>query len=325
MRVKPLLLLIAAVALLLTGCGKSGSEGTAAKPISNKPATIEVGNCFKGDRVGDRAPELAKKIGTKSVTAIEDDPTWADPVDCAKPHRISVYGLVGLPPELDQEVSSYAKLLRIDSDLYAQVRNSVNRSCSLALPGVRKALKKTDLRLQITPAVNAKVGELTFNPVPFANWEAGQRQFVCIMNLHQADTLTLTDFLTSSGQASNLHLCYNPNSQPVDCGEPHTMESAAIIVANQAVADGQLPDKTGFVNGTLNVSADIWDSLDRVCTTFIRANSNLPRGLTGVTSLYDSQWPIQGTEDYAFYCDATSPYGTPPRKMTRSTGSVFNR
>jgi hypothetical protein len=324
MRAKSSLLLLLAALLVISGCGNSGAEKDKPK-VSTKPVVIAVGDCYKGGQVGDDAVGLAKQIKTKKTAALADDPIWTDKVDCAQDHRLYVYGLVGLPKELGQQVTSYAKLLDTESELYGQVRTAVNRACSLTLPGVRKALKKTDLKLQITPAVNADIAQLTFNPVPYPNWQDGQRHFACLMTLNKAGTQTLADFMTAQGQTSSLHLCYDPNSQPVACTEKHTMESAAVITANEAVAERQLPDSSGFVNGTLKVNADVWDTLDRVCTTFIRANSKLPRGLTGVTSLYNSQWPIQGTEDYAFYCDATSPYSTPPGKMTRTTGSIFNR
>ncbi len=317
--------LFLALLLVVAGCGNSDADNKDAAKVSTKPVAIAVGDCFKGGQVGDEADELAKRIKTKQVASLADDPTWTDKVDCAKDHRLHVYGLVGLPTELDEQITSYAKLLDSDSELYEQVRTTVNRACSRTLPGVPKALKKTDLLLQITPAINADIAQLTFNPVPYPNWQDGQRQFPCLMSLDKPGTQTLADFMTVTGQDSSLHLCYGPNSQPVACTEKHTMESAAVITANEAVAEKQLPDSSGFVNGTLKVSADIWDTLDRVCTTFIKANSKLPKGLTGVTSLYNSQWPIQGTEDYAFYCDATSPYSTPRGKMTRTNGSIFNR
>lgn len=319
------LLLLVALLLVVAGCGKSESAKNSAGQISTKPVSVAVGDCFVGRQVGDQAGKLADQIKTKSLPALADDPTWTDKVDCAKAHRLFVYGIVGLPKDLDQQVTKYSQLLKTESELYAQVRTAVNTQCSRSLPGVGKALRKTDLKLQILPAVNGDVAQLTFNPLPYANWQAGQRQFACLLSFDKPSTLTLADFMTGQGQDSSLHLCYDPNSQPVSCAESHTMESAAVITANEAVAAGQLPDQTGFVNGTLKVNADVWDSLDRVCTTFLKANSRLPKGLTGVTSLYNSQWPIQGTEDYAFYCDATSPYGTPKGRMTRTTGSVFNR
>ncbi|HMY09879.1 MAG TPA: septum formation family protein [Marmoricola sp.] len=323
MRAK-LAILLLVCGLVLSGCGGSKEAKDAAK-AADGPVSVAEGDCFGGATVADAADELATKLKTKQVKALRDDPTWADPVDCAKPHRIFVYGVVGLSKAVDKEVTGYAQLLNTESKLYEQVRNEVNRACSLKVPGVRKALKKTDLKLQITPALNSDLAHLTFNALPAANWEEGQRQFACLMTMEKPATYTLADFLTVQGKDSSLHLCYDPQSQPVACKEPHTMESVAVITANEAVAEGQLPDETGFVNGTLEVDPDVWDGLDRVCATFLRANSNLPKGLTGVTSLYDSQWPVQGTEDFAFYCDATSPYNTPQRKQTRTTGSVFNR
>ena len=317
-------ILVLACGLILAGCGQS-KDSRAVEKVSDGPVSVAEGACFGGATVGGAADEVAKKLKTKQVKALSDDPTWTDPVDCAKPHRIFVYGLVALSKDLDKQVTSYTKLLNTESKLYEQVRNEVNRACSLKVPGVRKALKQTDLKLQITPALNSDLAHLTFNPLPAANWAQGQRQFACLMTMEKPATYTLADFLTVLGKDSSLHLCYDPQSQPVGCREPHTMESVAVITANEAVADGQLPDETGFANGTLEVAPGVWDGLDRVCTTFLRANSNVPKGLTGVTSLYDSQWPVQGTEDFAFYCDATSPYNTPKRKQTRTTGSVFNR
>lgn len=314
-----------AVVLLVAGCGGTSSGGADQVAKTGGPVSIRAGDCFGGQTLGNDADALAERIKTDQVTSLEDDPTWRDPRACVHPHRVEVYAVVRLPPALRKRVTSYGDLLDTKSRLYTDVRAAVDAACSRQLPGVRRTLASTRLKLDVSPAVNSDVAQLAWNAFPYDLWQKGQRQFACMLTQAKDGTATMADFFGKQGQHSPLHLCFDKDSKSVPCARPHTLESLAILTANRAVASGQLPGEQAMDHGKLALSQDQWHQLDRACTTFLDANSVSHPKLSGVASVYNNQWPVPPDDDYSFYCDATSPIGTPEAQRSVTTGSVFDR
>lgn len=312
--------------LVACGGGGTGSGGKDAKGASmSGPVSIKAGDCFGGATLGARADAEAEKIKTDNVTALQDDPTWRDPRACANPHRVEVYAVVGIAPDVAKRITGYADLLNTETSLYSDIRQAVNTACSRHLPGVKRALRSTSLKVDVSPAVNGDVAQLAWNAVPYESWKKGNHEFVCMLTQKKDGTETMTDFFDKSGQRSALHLCFDAMSKAVECSGPHTLESLAIITANRAVAGGQLPGKGAFTSGKLNIPATSWRQLDKACSAFLDANSTGHPGLAGVTSVYNNQWPVPPNDNYSFYCDATSPYGTRPKERKPTSGSVFDK
>lgn len=70
------------------------------------------------------------RVRHDSVGSIQDDPARTNELSCDEQREVEVTGLVALPAELDSRVTAYADLLEQDSELYAQIRESVVGDCN---------------------------------------------------------------------------------------------------------------------------------------------------------------------------------------------------
>ncbi len=124
--------------------------------------------------------------------------------------------------------------------------------------------------------------------MPGAEWDAGNRSFVCLFVQERPGTTTAESYVTSYFPLEG-RVCLNDNDF-VPCTEPHTVERIAVFDVDAAVAAGQLPgEEAREKDHTVDLSDEQWAELDSVCRSYLDAvSSNPAEGLVGLAETYDT-------------------------------------
>jgi len=235
--------------LATTACG-SGSGGLddlsalAARAVADTaaPSAMSAGQCLVGGRLHDDPDALSAALGRYGIGAFEslgDQPAWTDPVDCDQPHELEVYGVVGLPPQVESEVASYADLVNVDSHVYREVADEVARGCALAFGPAATAARSAPLAVDVVPAWSANAGvSVTWAPSPAASWDRGVHTFACLFEQSRPGTVRLAD-VASADFPTAARSCLLGTAF-VPCGRRHDAERIATIGLDRAVAQGQI-------------------------------------------------------------------------------------
>jgi hypothetical protein len=291
-------------------------------------AAVEAGQCFAGSRVGDDVDALAADLARYGVgvfTTLSDDPTWTDPVDCAEPHQVEVYGVVELPPALDADLETYAAVVDPDPAVYAAVDDEVRRGCALSFAPAATAARSAPLAVDVTPTLSpgARVS-LTWAPTSEASWERGVHTFACLFEQDRPGRLRLADVASGDFPAA-ARSCLRDNAF-VPCGRPHDAERIAVIDLDRAVAQKQVAGERAVDDaGRVNLGSDVWSALDGVCQRYLEAAipQHAPQ-LRGVADTYPELYP-DADGRYVVLCSAQAPFGAAPTSAIVTTGSVFER
>lgn len=319
-----------AVAIMATGCADKTLDGTATQLVSANAQSlgpfVEVGTCFAGSRLGDKAAsDMSQELGlsTGAAAQLADDPTWTDPVNCVDDHMIEVYGVVQLPADLDASVTGYADLIDVSTPLYRAVRDNVVHQCSRQVSLVAAVADDTRLDLDIVPMIGAETqGRRAWDPVPYEVWQAGQRSFVCTYQQATEDDVQYGDILTGSfpdGGRSCL-----AGELFVACTEPHDTERVAVLVVDRSIDRGLLSGASAVTSGGMvDLGSSEWTMLDDVCQRYLNAIApDAPDGIFGVANTYPELYPNE-FGSFNILCLAGSPFGTDPADLTTMSASVY--
>lgn len=326
---------VVAALLVLTGCSGSSPDDDAAptaEPTTPR-AELTAGTCWTaeqlpqalgGDGFADWTAEYADG-DERLAEAMKDDASFREQVDCAEPHALELYAMVGLPPALDRRVSSYADLLDPTTPLAGRVRDAVNARC-LADSVWGRAQSAADApAVQLGPALRSDGGlRLAWDPVPADLWADGQRQFVCTLEQASPGTLMFDDLATAEVPTSE-RVCLDIPGRQVPCGRPHQAEEIGEMVLNTAIADGDIDarraERRGGDGPYVALSDREYERLDAACSALLsRVSTGRPdleaQSFPGAVD----QWP---TDDgvYVASCFALKPFDPPPKFR----GTVFDR
>jgi hypothetical protein len=321
--------------LAATACG-SGSGGlddlsalaAGAGADTSAPATLAVGQCLAGARLRDNPDGLAAALARYGIGAFEslgDDPAWTDPVDCGEPHQLEVYGVVGLPPQVESEVASYADVVNVDSHVYREVSDEVTRGCALSFGPAATAARSAPLAVDVMPAWSANAGvSVTWAPSPAASWDRGEHRFACLFEQARQGTVRLAD-LASADFPSAARSCLMGTAF-VPCGQRHDAERIATVGLDRAVAEGQIVGARAVDEvGRVDLGSDAWQALDGVCQRYLDAVApHHATGLRGVANTYPELYP-DADGRYTVLCSAQAPFGVGPSGAVVTAGSVFAR
>jgi hypothetical protein len=300
---------------------RAGADSTA-------PTAITVGRCLVGARLRDNPDAFSAALARYGMDAFEslgDDPAWTDPVDCGQPHEIEVYGVVGLPPQVESEVASYADLVNAESHVYRDVADEVTRGCALSFGPAATAARSAPLAVDVVPAWSASAGvSVTWAPSPAASWDRGDHTFACLFEQARPGTVRLAD-VASAAFPSAARSCLMGTAF-VPCGQRHDAERIATIGLDRAVAQGQIGGARAVDEaGHVDLGSDAWQALDGVCQRYLDAVApHHPSGLRGVANTYSELYPDAGGR-YTVLCSAQSPFGVGPSSAVVTAGSVFAR
>jgi hypothetical protein len=334
MRSRAAVVVAALTTLAATACAPDSGRGlddvSALGPGADAVAAdaIKPGQCFVGARLRDNPSALAAALarpGVGAYDAIGDDPAWTDPVSCARPHQIEVYGVAGLPPQLENAVRSYADLVNPDSKVYRAVDDEVRRGCAAAFPPSASAARSAPLSVDVMPFWPAGAGvETTWAPAPPAVWDAGDHAIACLFEQRRPATTVLAD-VASASFPSAARSCLRGASF-VPCRQRHDEERFAVVGLDRAVAEGQLAGVRAVDDsGRVDLGADAWAALDGVCQRYLDAVAPWhDRALHGVANTYPELYP-DADGRYSVLCTAQSPFGSSPADVVVTTGSLFER
>jgi hypothetical protein len=327
-------LLAATTTLAITGCAP-GSGGTlddasalaaGISPDASAADSIKTGQCFAGARLRDNPTALSTTLsreGMGAFTALGDQPTWTDPVECDQPHQIEVYGVVGLPPRVDASITSYADVLDPESAVYHAVDDEVVRGCALTLAPSTTATRSAPMAVDVTPFWAAGSGIATsWSAMPSAAWDGGDHAFACLFELDRPGTARLADSSTSDFPA-DARSCLMGSSF-VACGQRHDEERIASVGLDWAVAQGQVAGARAVDDaGRVNLGAAAWATLDGVCQRYLDAVApHHDAKLRGVANTYPELYP-DAAGHYTVLCSARSAFGSVPVDTIITVGSVF--
>jgi hypothetical protein len=321
--------------LAATACG-SGSSGlddlsalaARAGADTSAPAALAVGQCLAGARVRENPDALAAALARYGIGAFEalgDDPAWTDPVDCGEPHRLEVYGVVGLPPQVESEVASYADVVNVDSHVYREVSDEVTRGCALSFGPAAAAARPAPLAVDVTPAWSAGAGvSVTWAPSPAVSWDGGEHLFACLFEQARPGTVRLAD-VASDDFPSAARSCLMGTAF-VPCGQRHDAERIAMVGLDRAVAEGQIVGARAVDDdGRVDLGSDAWQALDGVCERYLDAVApHHAAGLRGVANTYPELYP-DAEGRYTVLCSAQAPFRVGPSGAVVTVGSVFGR
>jgi hypothetical protein len=292
------------------------------------PSAMSVGQCLVGARLRDNPDALAAALaryGIGAFDALGAESAWTDPVDCDQPHELEVYGVVGLPPQVESEVGSYADLVNVDSHPYREVADEVTRGCALSFGPAATAARSAPLAVDVVPAWSATAGvSVMWAPSPPASWDRGDHSVACLFEQARPGTVRLAD-LASADFPSAARSCLMGTAF-VPCGQRHDAERVATIGLDRAVAEGQIAGARAVDEaGHVDLGADAWHALDGVCERYLDAVApHHPPGLRGVANTYPELYP-DADGRYTVLCSAQAPFGAGPSSAIVTAGSVFAR
>jgi hypothetical protein len=324
LRLLPLL----AAALVLGGCSSDASPGGDDSSSSgNGSAALAEGTCWTDARLGSDPQDVLKLSAKHEVPylvaarALADRPSFSRRLPCADDHAVEVYRVVRLP-KLDEQLTEYATLLRIQTPLYDKVARSVAQAC-MSKP-LAKAAAATGLPGALMAPVLPPAATLGWAPAAPDQWAKGQRVFACTLTWATPQPDLYRTVFTSAFPTAKRTCIDSRALQYVDCARRHDRERIAVIQARDAVAAGAFPGpkaiRTGPDGRYLAVSAARYRALDAACTSYLRAISTTKK-LTGVANVDVDQWPAPGGS-YPIYCDADT---KPDQESLVTEGSVYNK
>ena len=329
---------LAAATLAVSACAASGgSDSTgsldgfgavvaAARADSSPSRVMAVGECLVGARLRDNPDDLSAAIERYGVGAFEslgDDPDWTDPVDCAKPHELEVYGVVGLPPNVESQITSYRDLANAETRVYRQVDTEVSRGCALAFGPSAVAARSAPLSVDVMPSWAPDAGvSVTWAASPASAWDEGDHVFGCLFEQSRPGALRLSD-IASADFPRAARVCLM-RTRFVSCERRHDAERIATIRLDRAVAQRQILGARAVDDaGRVNLGIDDWKALDGVCQRYLDVVApHHPPGLRGVANTYSELYP-DADGHFSVLCSAQAPFGSAPSKAIVSVGSVF--
>ena len=253
--------------------------------------------------------------------ALASRPAFSHAVDCRADHAIEVFKVVRLP-DLEQQLTHYAALLRTSTPLYGKVARSVAPAC-MTKP-FADAVARSGLPGAVMTPMLPKGASLGWAPAPPDRWSKGERVFACTLTWDRPrperySTVFTKQFPTAERTCIDSHALLF-----VDCARKHDRERIAVIEAREAVAAGAFPGRSAIRKGPsrryLAVGDARYEKLDAACTAYLRAVSATKK-LTGVANVDVDEWPAPGGS-YPIYCDADT---RPDRPSLVTEGSVYDR
>jgi hypothetical protein len=292
-------------------------------PLSS---VMSVGECLLGARQRDNPSALSMALQRYGIGAFEtlgDDPAWTDPVDCAQPHQLEVYGVVSLPPSVEEQVTSYGDLVNAGTRVYREVVDEVTRGCALAFGPAAVAARSAPLAVDVVPAWTSDAGvSLTWAPSPAVAWDDGDHVFACLFEQARPGALRFADVASTAFPLTG-RICLM-GAAFVSCGRRHDAERIATIRLDRAVAEAQIAGARAVDEaGRVDLGADAWRALDGVCQHYLDAVApHHAPGLRGVANTYPEIYP-DADGRYTVLCSAQAPFGSAPSTAVVTTGSVF--
>jgi hypothetical protein len=329
---------MATATLAVGACGATGgSDSTGSldglravvagvRADSSPSAVMSVGECLVGARLRDNPEGLSAALELYGIGAFEtlgDDPAWTDPVDCATPHELEVYGVVALPPNVESEIASYGALVNADTRVYRQVDAEVTRGCALAFDPAAVAARSAPLSVDVVPFWGPDAGiSVTWTASPAAAWDEGDHWFACLFEQSRPSTLRLADIASGDFPAAS-RVCLMGTTF-VSCARRHDAERLATVRLDRAVAQGQLAGARAVDDaGQVNLGVEAWSALDGVCQRYLDAVApHHARGLRGVANTYPELFP-DPDGNYSVLCSAQAPFGSGPSSAVATASSVF--
>jgi len=326
--------LATATTLAVSACGgtigasDSGAALVAQARAGSVSTAMSVGECLAGARLRDNPDSLSAAMRMYGIAAFDtlgDDPAWTDPVDCDAPHELEVYGVVGVSPSVESQITSYRDLLDPSARVYRQVDDEVSRGCALAFAPSAIAARSAPLAVDVVPAWAPDAGlSVTWAATPASEWDNGDHSFACLFEQSRPGTLRLADVATAAFPAA-ARVCLMRTAF-VSCARPHDAERIATIRLDGAVAEGQIPGARAVDDaGQVNLGADAWAALDGVCQRYFDAVApHHEQGLRGVANTYAELYP-DADEHYSVLCSAQAAFGSSPSKAVVTAGTLFGR
>ncbi len=320
--------------VLLMACGAGTTTDPARKTDAGQPKAALTGGTCWGDR------QLPAALGEAEFDAwvqkyaagdpalgkaMRDDAAFDEQIDCAKPHSLELYNVVGLDAGLDDLVKEYADLLDPESALYRDVRDQVNDRCLAGSPYGAAQRAAGGMPVQLGPSLDDKGGlHVAWDPFPADLWAKGERKFVCTFEQDQPGTLRFTDLGTSKVPLA-ARVCLDTPGTYVPCSGRHQAENIAGMILNTAISKGQINGRKAVRNGPKGPYVALSDAeyarLDKICQAFLAAVSTAKGGVAARAYPGSvSQWPTK-TGAYIASCFALKPLEPPPPV----TGTVFDR
>jgi hypothetical protein len=324
----------AVVTAVVSACGPlGGSESSssldqlsALAATGPGPGALTVGECLAGARVRDDPDAFSAQLSQYGLGAFEtlgDDPAWTDEVDCATPHQLEVYGVVGLPSSLVSDIGSYADVVTSGSAVYREIDDEVRRGCALSFGPSATAARSAPLAVDVMPAWSASAGISTgWAPAPAASRDSDDRTFVCLFEQAPAGTVRAADAVSADFPAA-ARSCLMATAF-VSCAKPHDAERIATIGLDRAVAQGQVIGGRAVDDaGRVNLGASVWRALDGVCERYLDAA--VPRHssqLRGVANTYPELYP-DSDGHYTVLCTAQAAFAAGKSNAVVTRSSVF--
>jgi hypothetical protein len=306
--------------------GAPATTSTGSLALESASRLIEADTCLGGARFSDSESSLADAVATYGLAAYEalaDDPSWTDVVDCSEPHTFEVYGVVSLPAELDDRISSYSDLLTPSSGLAGAIHEALSRECAAAINPTVSVPTPRRLDVDTYPLTPADIGAFTTEPSPPTAWVAGDRTFGCLFEQPTPATVMVDD-LTSPAFPLDERTCLE-GTRFVTCTKPHDVERIATLVVDRAVDAKELAGLRAVDEfGSVDLGDEQWAALDTVCQDYLAAISDEPTsGLRGVADTYPELYPDDEGQ-YSILCTAQSRFGTSSDDKVVSSTSVYN-
>jgi hypothetical protein len=307
----------------LPGADDSNSSGT----TGDGETAVGEGTCWAAARLGDDPQDVLTLSGRFHVDylvaarALAGRPSFGHRVDCGDDHAVEVYRVLRLP-KLDEQLTDYATLLRIQTPLYAEVARSVARGCMS--DGLAKAATETGLPGAVMAPALPHGASLGWAPAAPDEWTAGRRVFACTLTWDDPQSIRYATVFTRHFPTGKRTCIDSHVLAYVDCARRHDRERIAVIEARDAVAAGDFPGPKAIRKGPngryLKVSDARWRRLDAACTSYLRTVSTTKK-LTGVANVDVDEWPVPGGS-YPIYCEADT---RPDQDSLITEGSVYNR
>jgi len=326
---RPLAALAALMALVVVtaGCSKGSLPRVGGDSGDDEPATLAEGTCWTDAKLGSDPQDVLKLSGKLDVPylvaarALADRPSFAERQDCNGAHAVEVFKVVRLP-NLEQQLTDYAALLRMQTPLFDQVAASVSAGC-MSEP-LAKAAALADVQNAVMSPVLPSGASIGWAPASPDQWANGQRVFACTLTWPQPESIRYAAVFTKA-LPTGKRTCIDSKALVfVDCARRHDRERIAVIEARDAVAAGSFPGPKAIRDGPngryLDVPDARWEKLDAACTAYLKSISTTKK-LTGVANVDTDEWPAPGGS-YPIYCDADT---RPNQESLITEGSVYDR
>ncbi len=316
--------LLLAVSLVVVGCSSDADDPapTSAPSISGASGTaIAPATCWGDARhPADDLVELAGAADTLAVAALEAQPVFTDPVDCAEPHGLEVYDVV-TAADVDAELDEWKVAVDPDAEGHQALRSAVAAACRRTDDALSAAADATPLDVIPSPAF-APGTQVTWFPFPYDVWQAGERSFACALRQDEPGTTAYADF-GSADLDPSLRVCLDRDLVTVACNEPHTREQLLVLTATPAVAAGKLPGIEAVKDDGgeyVDLSREALSLLDAECSTYYDLVASDPdEELVTYAELYPELW---GEDEFSAVCTVSSPLDVAADRMVVTKSSV---